>query len=141
MTGADNPDRPYKPCKTLRKWMKEKDEKIQRKIREVKIPEGKKSEDGIIEYKLTSQVEPNSRPIDFIIYKNGEIAFSTDFGETFIYLYKDQKEIVKKILNQRQKKFENYTKGEPQEGLVTGASVQKAREEILKDYIHEDDEP
>ena len=50
------------------------------------------------EVELKSKEETYIRPITFIEYKDGAIGFSTDFAETFIYLYKDQVKQLKKLL-------------------------------------------
>lgn len=55
------------------------------------------------EIELTSKEEPNSRPIDLIFYIDGAVAFSTDFAETFVYLYKDEVAKLIKLLKKEWK--------------------------------------
>jgi hypothetical protein len=50
------------------------------------------------EIEITSKQEPNSRPINVIFYKDGALSFSTDFAETFVYLYKDEVDVLKASL-------------------------------------------
>lgn len=46
------------------------------------------------EIDLVTKLEAFARPITMSIYSDGAISFSTDFAETFIYLYPD---IVKRV--------------------------------------------
>ena len=51
---------------------------------------------------ITSKQEPNSRPINVTFYKDGALSFSTDFAETFVYLYKDEVEQLKLSLHKEE---------------------------------------
>jgi len=44
-------------------------------------------------------LKPSGNDINMIFYKNGSIAFSDENGEDFIFLYKEQLEQLKQILN------------------------------------------
>ena len=56
------------------------------------------------EIELKSKQEPESEPVTLILYKDGAIGFSTDFAETFVYLYKDQVAELVKILRKAKPK-------------------------------------
>jgi hypothetical protein len=56
------------------------------------------------EIELKTHMERNSEfrnPLRLILYSNGNIAFSKDNAETFVYLYKDQVRRLMQILNRQ----------------------------------------
>jgi hypothetical protein len=69
--------------------------------------------DVLRETEIISKQDPNSRPIKFIEYKDGAIAFGTDSAETFVYLYADEVKQLKKLLRkQKSPVVDNLANGE-----------------------------
>jgi len=47
---------------------------------------------------LTTKLDPAENPFEVILYPDGAMAFATNHSESFVYLYRDQKQALKKIL-------------------------------------------
>ena len=49
--------------------------------------------------KLKTKMDKSDREIEMDIYNDGAVSFSTDFAETFVYLYPDVIKKVRRKLN------------------------------------------
>ena len=60
--------------------------------------------------KLKTKMEKSTGEIEMDIYNDGAVSFSTDFAETFVYLYPDVIKKVRRKLNAMTKEVLEETK-------------------------------